>query len=208
MTEDKNHHRHGSRFRARRRAVDMLFEAEFRDIDPVEIVEDRRQLSQDPANQVAPVQEYTATIVAGVAAHLDGIDDAIAAHLSSEWTLDRLPAVDRAVLRVSAWELLHNFDDVPDKVAVDEGIGLAKEYGHDKAPGYVHAVLDGISRDRRLAAKEAADAVTLAEAGAAGAGDAVDASATDALIDSVVGHDTPDEGSDQPSDGPSDGSVA
>lgn len=180
MTEEKNHHRHGARFRARRRAVDMLFEAEFRDIDPVEIVEDRRELSRDEANQVAPVNAYTAQIVAGVAGNLDGIDDAIAAHLSSEWTLDRLPAVDRAVLRVSAWELLHNHDDVPEKVAVDEGIGLAKEYGHDKAPGYVHAVLDGISRSRRIAEKDAADAAARAEAAAADA-------ATDDLIAGIVG---------------------
>lgn len=183
MTEEKNHHRHGARFRARRRAVDMLFEAEFRDIDPVDIVEDRRELSKDEANQVAPVNPYTAQIVAGVAEHLDGIDDAVATHLSSEWTLERLPAVDRAVLRVGAWELLHNHDDVPDKVAVDEGIGLAKEYGHDKAPGYVHAVLDGIARSRRLAEKDAADAAALAAA-------ATDEATTDDLIAGIVGEDT------------------
>ncbi|AWT26138.1 N utilization substance protein B [Corynebacterium provencense] len=129
----------------------MLYEAEFRDIDPVEIVEDRRELSKDEANQVAPVNPYTAVIVTGVAEHLDGVDAEIAAHLSSEWTLERLPAVDRAVLRVGAWELLYNSDEVPGKVAVDEGIGLAKEYGHPKAPGYVHAVLDGIARSHRLA---------------------------------------------------------
>lgn len=140
----------------------MLFEAEFRDVDPVGIVEDRQELSKDEANQVAPVNPYTARIVAGVAESLDEIDDAIASHLSSEWTLERLPAVDRAVLRVGAWELLHNNDEVPDKVAVDEGIGLAKEYGHDKAPGYVHAVLDGIARSRRIAGKNAAEAAAAA----------------------------------------------
>lgn len=184
MSEEKNHHRHGARFRARRRAVDMLFEAEFRDIDPVEIVEDRRELSRDEANQVAPVNEYTAQIVGGVAENLDGIDGAIAGHLSSEWTLDRLPAVDRAVLRVSAWELLHNHDEIPEKVAVDEGIGLAKEYGHDKAPGYVHAVLDGISRSRRIAEKEAADAAALSET--------TDDAGTDELIAGIVGEDVQD----------------
>lgn len=158
MTEEKNRQRRGARFRARRRAVDMLFEAEFRDVDPVGIVEERRELAKDPANQVDPVPDYTATIVAGVAVTLDEIDTTLASHLSSEWSLDRLPAVDRAVLRVSAWELLHNHEDVPDKVAVDEGIGLAKEYGHDKTSGYVHAVLDSIGRDRQLADKAAAEA--------------------------------------------------
>lgn len=163
MTEDKNRQRRGARFRARRRAVDMLFEAEFRDVDPVGIVEERQELAKDPANQVDPVPDYTAKIITGVATTLDEIDTALASHLSSEWSLERLPAVDRAVLRVSAWELLHNYGDVPDKVAVDEGIGLAKEYGHDKTSGYVHAVLDSIGRDRRLAEKAAADAATFAK---------------------------------------------
>ncbi|WP_297009095.1 transcription antitermination factor NusB [uncultured Corynebacterium sp.] len=189
MSEENNHHRHGARFRARRRTVDMLFEAEFRDVDPVGIVEDRRKLSRDEASQVAPVNAYTARIVTGVAENLDGIDASIAAHLSSEWTLERLPAVDRAMLRVSAWELLHNFDEVPDKVAVDEGIGLAKEYGHDKTPGYVHAVLDGISRSRHRAEQEAADAAALAEAAADGS--ERDA-ATDDIITGAVSEDTRD----------------
>lgn len=181
--EKKNHRRHGSRYKARRRAVDMLFEAEFRDIDPVEIVTDRVELSRDPANQVNPVPEYTGTIVRGVATALDGIDDAIARHLSSEWSLDRLPAVDRAVLRVSAWEILHN-DDVPVKVAVSEGIGLAGEYSHDKAPGYVNAVLDGIARDKGIADREAADAAAAAEQAAARA--EADARTED-LIEGVLG---------------------
>jgi N utilization substance protein B len=181
--EKKNHRRHGSRYKARRRAVDMLFEAEFRDIDPVEIVTDRVELSRDPANQVNPVPEYTGTIVRGVATALDGIDDAIARHLSSEWSLDRLPAVDRAVLRVSAWEILHN-DDVPVKVAVSEGIGLAGEYSHDKAPGYVNAVLDGIARDKGIADREAADAAAAADQAAARA----EADAwTEDLIEGVLG---------------------
>jgi N utilization substance protein B len=195
--EKKNHRRHGSRYKARRRAVDMLFEAEFRDIDPVEIVEDRVELSRDPANQVNPVPAYTGDIVRGVADGLDSIDDAIARHLSSEWTLDRLPAVDRAVLRVSAWELLDN-DDVPVKVAVSEGIGLAGEYSHDKAPGYVNAVLDGIARDKVLADREAADAERAAQAeqaeqdAAAAADDQASARAesearTEDIIDGVLG---------------------
>lgn len=193
MTEEKK--RHGSRFRARRRAVDILFEAEFRDVDPVGVVEERRELSKDQDNQVAPVPDYTARIVTGVATSLDEIDDALAAHLSSEWTLARLPAVDRAVLRVSAWELLHNHEDVPDKVAVDEGIGLAKEYGHVKAPTYVHAVLDSISRDRRRAEEEVRTAAALAEARAAGpvGADGADDPAED-LIAGILTEETTDTG--------------
>lgn len=136
--------RHGSRYKARRRAVDILFEAEFRDQDPVYVVEQRRKLSQDPESGVLPVSDYTATIVSGVAENLDGIDSAIASHLSSTWRLDRIPAVDRAVMRVSTWELLHN-EEVPPKVAVSEGIELASEYSTDVAPAYVNAVLDDIA---------------------------------------------------------------
>lgn len=143
--------RHGSRYKARRRAVDILFEAEFRDIDPVEIVEERISLAKDAANQVKPVPEYTQQIVPGVATNLDALDEAIALHLSSEWRLDRLPAVDRAVLRVAAWELKFN-DDVPSQVAVVEGVELASEYSHDKAPSYIHAVLDGIYKDMQVQA--------------------------------------------------------
>ena len=79
--------RHGARYRARRRAVDMLFEAETRDIDPVAIVEDRTELSRNPLNAVAPVADYTREIVAGAAEKLDDLDDAIERSLSEDWEL-------------------------------------------------------------------------------------------------------------------------
>ncbi|MGJ0182587.1 transcription antitermination factor NusB [Corynebacterium glyciniphilum] len=190
----ESYRRHGARYKARQRAVDILFEAEFRDIDPVEIVEDRVELARDESNQVKPVPEYAARIVPGVASALDEIDEAIAAHLSSTWRLERLPAVDRAVLRVSAWELLYN-DEVPARVALKEGIELASEYSHDKAPGYVNAVLDGIARDKRLA--DEASAAARAEQDAAEAKRAQDAerAKADSLIDGIVEETpgTPDE---------------
>lgn len=190
--------RHGARYKARRRAVDILFEAEFRDIDPVEIVEDRTELARDESNQVKQVPEYTARIVPGVASSLDEIDRAIASHLSSTWRLERLPAVDRAVLRVSAWELLYN-TEVPSRVALKEGIQLASEYSHDKAPGYVNAVLDGIAREKRLA--DEASAAEKAEQDAAAAKVERDAeqARADALVDGIV-----DEPVDEPADGPDD----
>ncbi|MEL4154871.1 transcription antitermination factor NusB [Corynebacterium bovis] len=186
MTDQPNtYKRKGSRHKARQRAVDLLFEAEFRDVDPVEIAHERIELSRDQANQVRPVSDYTLRVVEGVATGLDEIDAAIAGHLSSEWSLDRLPAVDRAVLRVSVWELTEN-PEVPDRVAMSEGIALAEEYCHDKAPGYVNAVLDGIARevrDRRDAAavdRQAAEDLALADAAAARR--EVEA-AVDALVD-------------------------
>ncbi|WJY72758.1 hypothetical protein CAURIC_05610 [Corynebacterium auriscanis] len=186
MSGNKNNYRrHGSRFKARRRAVDIIFEAEFRDLDPVKIVEERRDLSRDPANAVKPVPEYTATIVEGTATHLDAIDDAIALNLASEWRLDRLPAVDRAVLRVATWELLFN-SDVPNQVAMTEGIELAAQYSHDKAPSYVNAVLDGVARAADLKLADAAEAkATESDRGPEEAEDAE----LDALIGNVISGD-------------------
>lgn len=135
--------RRGQRYRARRRAVDILFEAEARDVDPVAIVDDRVQLARDPENQVAPVNEYTRTLVTGAAEKLDEIDDAIERFLSVDWELGRLPAVDRAILRVAAWEILFN-DEVDGPVSVVEGVEMAAEYSGNQAPPYIHAVLDDI----------------------------------------------------------------
>lgn len=185
----ESYRRHGARFKARQRAVDILFEAEFRDIDPVEIVQDRVELARDESNQVKPVPEYTARIVPGVASTLDELDEAIAEHLSSSWRLDRLPAVDRAVLRVSAWELLYN-DEVPARVALKEGIGLAAEYSHDKAPSYINAVLDGIARDKRLADEAAARDEEERKAAESGATQDADRAEADSLITGIVSDDT------------------
>ncbi len=181
--KNTGHRRHGSRYKARRRAVDILFEAEFRDIDPVEITEERIEMAKDQANQVKPVPEYTVAIVQGVATNLDAIDDAIAVHLASEWRLDRLPAVDRAVLRVAAWEVLFNAE-VPNEVATVEGVELASEYSHDKAPAYVHAVLDGVNRDADLKLADAA--AERREAASTGEPDEEPDPEMDSLLDSVV----------------------
>lgn len=144
MTQpEPNYKRHTARYRARRRAADILFEAESRDVDPVAIVEDRVELARDPENGVAPIADYTREIVSGAAEELDDIDDAIARYLSSEWSLERIPAVDRAIMRVAVWEILFNAD-VPNATALVEGVELASEYSNDKAAPYIHAVLDDV----------------------------------------------------------------
>lgn len=148
-SRDINYKRHTARYRARRRAADILFEAENRDIDPVAIVEDRIQLARDKESGVAPIAEYTAEIVRGAAEELDIIDENIARFLSEDWEFHRLPAVDRAIMRVAAWELLFN-PDVPTATAIVEGVELASEYSTDKAAPYVHAVLDDIAQSRSL----------------------------------------------------------
>ncbi|OEY23911.1 transcription antitermination factor NusB [Corynebacterium sp. BCW_4722] len=139
--------RHGARYRARRRAVDILFEAETRDVDPVAIMMDRVELSRDPNNAVAPVAEYTQTIVRGAAEKLDDLDDAIERHLSEDWELFRLPAVDRQILRVAAWEILFN-DEVDAPISIKEGVEMAAEYSAAQAAPYINVVLDGIAQRR------------------------------------------------------------
>lgn len=126
------------RHQARKRAVDLLFEAEARGLSPAEIVDVRTALA-DANPDVAPLYPYTAAAARGVGEHTAHIDDLISSHLQG-WTLDRLPAVDRAILRVAVWELLYA-DDVPEPVAVDEAVQLAKELSTDDSPGFVNGVL-------------------------------------------------------------------
>jgi N utilization substance protein B len=131
----------GARHKARKRAVDLLFEAEARDTHPVDLAADRVALAVRD-DQVAPVPPYAQTIIRGVAEHLDEIDRTIADHLH-EWTLDRLPAVDRAILRLAVWELFHT-TDVPPVVAVDEAVELAKQLSTDDSPAFINGVLGQI----------------------------------------------------------------
>ncbi|MBV8787044.1 MAG: transcription antitermination factor NusB [Mycobacterium sp.] len=126
------------RHQARKRAVDLLFEAEARGLSPAELVNIRTALAESNPD-VAALQPYTSTAAQGVGEHAAHIDDLISSHLQG-WTLDRLPAVDRAILRVAVWELLYA-DDVPEPVAVDEAVQLAKELSTDESPAFVNGVL-------------------------------------------------------------------
>ncbi len=126
------------RHQARKRAVDLLFEAEARGLTPEAVADGRAALAEDQPD-VSPLNPYTVSVARGVTEHAAHIDDLISAHLQG-WTLERLPAVDRAILRVAVWELLHA-DDVPEPVAVDEAVELAKELSTDDSPGFVNGVL-------------------------------------------------------------------
>ncbi|BBX25972.1 transcription antitermination factor NusB [Mycolicibacterium alvei] len=126
------------RHQARKRAVDLLFEAEARGLTPEAVADGRAALAEDQP-EVSPLNPYTVSVARGVTEHSAHIDDLISAHLQG-WTLERLPAVDRAILRVAVWELLHA-EDVPEPVAVDEAVELAKELSTDESPGFVNGVL-------------------------------------------------------------------
>jgi len=125
-----------ARTKARKRAVDILFEAEQRKLPPVQVLADRVAQS-DPA-----VPEYTVALVEGVTAHLDRIDELLSTY-SQGWTLDRMPAVDRALLRIGAFEVLFA-DDVPDAVAVNEAVDLARSLSTDDSPAFVNGLLGRI----------------------------------------------------------------
>lgn len=129
------------RHQARKRAVDLLFEAEARGLTAADVADARNARAEQQAD-VTSLNPYTVTVARGVTQHAEHIDDLISAHLQG-WTLDRLPAVDRAILRVAVWELLHA-DDVPEPVAVDEAVELAKKLSTDDSPGFVNGVLGQI----------------------------------------------------------------
>ncbi|HET7740081.1 MAG TPA: transcription antitermination factor NusB [Mycobacterium sp.] len=126
------------RHQARKRAVEVLFEAEARGMTAAEIADSRTTLAESDA-ETSGLNPYTVTVAHGVTEHAAHIDDLISAHLQG-WTLERLPAVDRAILRVAVWELLHA-EDVPEPVAVDEAVELAKKLSTDDSPGFVNGVL-------------------------------------------------------------------
>ncbi len=126
------------RHHARKRAVDLLFEAEARGLTAAEVAEGRSALAAAKP-EIDELNSYTVTVARGVTEHAAHVDDLISSHLQG-WTLERLPAVDRAILRVAVWELLHA-TDVPEPVAVDEAVELAKELSTDDSPGFVNGVL-------------------------------------------------------------------
>lgn len=122
-----------ARGKARRRAVDVLFESEQRSVSAFDALRDRREKTDQVINP------YTVDIVEGVVAMQAQIDEFLTTY-SQGWALERMPSVDRIILRVGAWELLYN-DDVPDGVAVSEAVELAKTLSTDESPSFVNGLL-------------------------------------------------------------------
>ncbi|TDD26051.1 transcription antitermination factor NusB [Kribbella turkmenica] len=122
-----------ARSKARKRALDVLFESEVRGL-PVGGTLADRVADNDP-----PVNEFTVALVEGVAKHIEVIDDLLQTH-SVGWSLDRMPAVDRNILRIGSYELLFD-DQVPDVVAVSEAVALARDLSTDESPAFVNGLL-------------------------------------------------------------------
>jgi transcription antitermination protein NusB len=129
-----------ARSKARKRALDILYEAEMRGLPTLELLSERQSLGN------VPVQPYAAELVRGVATHSERIDELISWNLV-DWTLDRMPAVDRNILRIGVYELLWA-GDVPDPVAISEAVTLAQDLSTDNSPPFVNGVLARIKSDK------------------------------------------------------------
>jgi N utilization substance protein B len=129
-----------ARSKARKRALDVLYAAEMRAQDPVEALESAIAEGEGPTNP------YTESLVRGVHAHRERIDELLGQYAQG-WTLDRMPAVDRNALRIGTFELLYA-DDVPDAVAVTEAVALVSDLSTDESPAFVNGVLGSMLRDR------------------------------------------------------------
>ena len=134
-----------ARTKARKRAIDLLYGADLRQRSIADaLVEEQRRAAGQPAREAS--WRYAREIVEGVDEHRESIDAAITAHALG-WTLERMPVLDRAILRAGVWEILHN-DEVPDAVAISEAVQLASELSTDDSGSFVNGVLSAIARDR------------------------------------------------------------
>jgi N utilization substance protein B len=127
----------GARSKARKRALDVLFEADQRKVTAADVL--RRQVS----NPQGPPNSYLTTLVEGATAHLAAIDELLTTY-STEWPLDRMPAVDRAALRLGTYELVW-CDDVPTAVVIDEWVELVKQLSTDDSPAFVNGLLGRVA---------------------------------------------------------------
>ena len=132
-----------ARTKARKRALDILFQADVRVEEPgIILAAEAKRAASEPSRESSWL--YAREIVEGVIDHRDDIDEQIATY-SRDWTVARMPAVDRAVLRIAIWEILYN-DEVPAAVAIYEAVTLAKEFSTDESGSFVNGVLGRVAR--------------------------------------------------------------
>jgi len=130
-----------ARSKARKHSLDILYEADIRKSDAIAIIESRLAISEDA--ELPPVREYTTVLVGGVSEHKRKIDELIATYIQG-WDIDRLAAVDRNILRIAIFEILYTLD-IPEAVAIDEALTLAKDLSTEESAGYIHGVLAKIA---------------------------------------------------------------
>jgi N utilization substance protein B len=130
-----------ARSKARKQALDILFEADIRGTNPVEILTSRDVVEEGP--DARPIREYTKSLINGVFDNSRKIDELITTYAQG-WDMDRLPNVDRNILRLGIFEILWS-SEVPDSVAIDESLDLAKTLSTDDSSTYIHGVLGRIA---------------------------------------------------------------
>jgi N utilization substance protein B len=130
-----------ARSKARKHSLDLLYEADIRGSEPVELLS-LRDIELDGPD-ARPVRDYTKVLVIGVSEHRRKIDELITTYAKG-WDMDRLPAVDRNILRLAIYEILWE-DGLDDAIAIDEALSLAKELSTDDSAGFIHGVLGRIT---------------------------------------------------------------
>ena len=130
-----------ARSKARKQSLDLLYESDIRGLQALEILQSRDV--QDTGPDARPIREYTKEIITGISDHRRKIDELIATYAKG-WDMDRLPAVDRNILRLAIFELLWGHD-LNDSIIIDEALTLAKDLSTDDSAGYIHGVLGRIS---------------------------------------------------------------
>lgn len=131
-----------ARSKARKRALDLIFAAEAQGLSANDLLDQQVDAGEGPAN------EYTLTLVRGVHEHRARLDEIISTYAEG-WTIDRLPAVDRNVLRLGIFELLYSAE-IPDAVAVSEAVNMVRDLSTDESPTFVNGVLAAVVRDKAV----------------------------------------------------------
>lgn len=130
-----------ARSKARKQALDLLYEADIRGGSALEILQSRDILEEGP--DARPIRDFTKELISGIADNTRKIDELITTYAQG-WDMDRLPAVDRNILRLAIYEIIWS-SDLADGIAIDEALTLAKELSTDESAGYIHGVLGKIS---------------------------------------------------------------
>ncbi len=130
-----------ARSKARKQTLDILYEADIRGTSPLDILASRDVTEEGP--DARPIRDYTRELITGVSDHRRKIDELIATYAQG-WDMDRLPAVDRNIMRLALFEILWS-QDLADAIAIDEALSLAKELSTDESAAYIHGVLGRIA---------------------------------------------------------------
>ena len=130
-----------ARSKARKQALDLLYEADIRGGSALEFLQSRDVVEDGP--DARPIRDFTKELIAGIAENSRKIDELITTYAQG-WDMDRLPAVDRNILRLGIYEIVWS-TELADGIAIDEALTLAKELSTDESAGYIHGVLGKIS---------------------------------------------------------------